>query len=127
MGKCGRCIGLTTLPPPCAVVMKSGNLNFLKPSGPLQTCNGTDLPFYNQHAAPVSQIIYSCKTLYVFRTFFPSITRSSKLHIRQQAYIKQLLLPAASGVASSSCLTYTCCRMCSFELLMMDEKTVRKM
>jgi hypothetical protein len=21
--------------------MKSGNLNFLKPSGPLQTCNGT--------------------------------------------------------------------------------------
>jgi len=28
------------LPPPCAVVMKSGNLNFLEPSGPLQTCNG---------------------------------------------------------------------------------------
>ena len=23
--------------------MKSGNLNFLEPSGPLQTCNGTDL------------------------------------------------------------------------------------
>ena len=29
----------------CAVVMKSGNLNFLEPSGPLQACNGTDLPF----------------------------------------------------------------------------------
>ena len=43
-GKCGRCVGLTTLPPPCAVVMKSGNLNFLEPSGPLQACNGTDLP-----------------------------------------------------------------------------------
>ena len=26
-----------------------------------------------------------------------------------------------------SCLTYTCCRMCSFELLMMDGKTVRNM
>jgi hypothetical protein len=25
--------------------MKYGNLNFLEPSGPLQTCNGTDLPF----------------------------------------------------------------------------------
>jgi hypothetical protein len=25
--------------------MKSGNLNFLEPSGPLQTCNGTALPF----------------------------------------------------------------------------------
>jgi len=25
--------------------MKSGNLNFLETSGPLQACNGTDLPF----------------------------------------------------------------------------------
>ena len=43
--KCGRCIGLTTLPPSHAVVMKSMNLKFLEPSGPLQTFNGTDLPF----------------------------------------------------------------------------------
>ena len=28
--------------------MKSGNLNFLKPSGPLQACNGTALPFFIQ-------------------------------------------------------------------------------
>ena len=27
-----------------AAVMKSGNLNFLEPSGPLQACNGTALP-----------------------------------------------------------------------------------
>jgi hypothetical protein len=40
-GKGGRCIRLTTLPPSCAVVMKSGNLNFLQPCGPLQACNGT--------------------------------------------------------------------------------------
>ena len=32
----------------------------------------------------LSQIIYSCKTLYVFRTVFPSIIRSSKLRIQQQ-------------------------------------------
>ena len=32
---------LTTSP---YLVMKSGNLNFLEPSGPLQACNGTDLP-----------------------------------------------------------------------------------
>ena len=39
---------LTTLPLPCAVVMNSGNPNFLEPSGPLQACNGTDLPLpYN--------------------------------------------------------------------------------
>ena len=31
------------LPPSCAVVTKSGNLNFLEPSGPLQACNGTAL------------------------------------------------------------------------------------
>jgi hypothetical protein len=32
--KSGRCVRLTTLPPSCAVVTKSGNLNFLEPSGP---------------------------------------------------------------------------------------------
>jgi len=31
------------LAPSCAVVTKSGNLNFLEPSGPLQACNGTAL------------------------------------------------------------------------------------
>jgi len=35
---------MTTLPPSCAVVMKSGNLNFLEPAGPLQACYGTALP-----------------------------------------------------------------------------------
>ena len=44
-GKGGRCVRLTTLVPSCAVVMKSGNLNFLEPSGPLQACNGIAVPF----------------------------------------------------------------------------------
>jgi len=35
---------LTTLPQFCAIVMKSGNLNFLEPSGLLRACNGTALP-----------------------------------------------------------------------------------
>jgi hypothetical protein len=43
-GKGGWCVMLTTLPPSCAVVMQSGNLNFLEPSWPLQACNGTALP-----------------------------------------------------------------------------------
>ena len=34
------------LPPSCAVVTKSGNLKFLEPSGPVQACNGTALPFF---------------------------------------------------------------------------------
>jgi len=37
-GKGGRCVRLATLPQSYAVVMKSGNLNFLEPSGPLQAC-----------------------------------------------------------------------------------------
>jgi len=31
-------------------------------------------------------------TLYMFRTVFPSIIRSSRLYIQQQAYVKQMLL-----------------------------------
>ena len=36
--------------PSCAVVMKSGNLNFLEPSGPLRACNGTALPLHTRGA-----------------------------------------------------------------------------
>jgi hypothetical protein len=43
---------LTTLPPSCADVMKSGNLNFLEPSGPFQACNGTALPIYRVSQKP---------------------------------------------------------------------------
>jgi len=45
-GKGGRCVRLTTLPPSCAVVTKSGILNILESSGTLQACNGTALPLY---------------------------------------------------------------------------------
>jgi len=41
VGEIPRCVRLTILPPSCAVVMKSGILNFLEPSGPLQASNGT--------------------------------------------------------------------------------------
>jgi hypothetical protein len=43
--KCGRCVRLTNLSQSCAVVMKSENLNFLEPSGPIQAWNGTALSF----------------------------------------------------------------------------------
>ena len=49
----------------------------------------------------VSQFIYFCKTLYMFQTVFQSIIRNSKLHIQRQAFVKPLLLPAASHQASS--------------------------
>jgi len=64
-------------------------------------------------------------TLYMFRTVFPSIIRSSKLYIQQQAYIKHTAdyLLAVGSI----CLTYACCCMYSLELLMMEGKTVRNM
>jgi hypothetical protein len=46
-GEGGRCVRLTTYLLFCAVVTKSGNLNFLEPSGPLQASNGTALPLNN--------------------------------------------------------------------------------
>jgi hypothetical protein len=39
----GRCVRLTTLPPSCAVVKKSGDLNFLETSGPPQALIRTAL------------------------------------------------------------------------------------
>jgi len=39
-------VRLTTLPPSCAVVTKSGKLKFLEHSGPLQACNGTAFYFF---------------------------------------------------------------------------------
>jgi len=44
VGNVGRCLRLTSLPSSCAVVMNSGNHNFLETSGPLQAYNGTALP-----------------------------------------------------------------------------------
>ena len=89
----------------------------------------------------VVNLFYFRMTLYMFRTVFPSIIRSSRLYIQQQAFVKQILLSACQQADSSICLTNACCHMysmyccltnaccCMFslELLMMDGKTVRIM
>ena len=53
----------------------------------------------------LSHIIYFCKALYMFRTVFPSITRSSKLRI-QQRYMSNSCSYLLLAAGSSSCLTY---------------------
>jgi len=65
---------LTTLPPSCGV-MKSGNLNFLETSGPLQACNGTALPLYIY--------IYICIYIYISISYF----LSSKLFERAKMFV----------------------------------------
>ena len=42
----------------------------------------------------LSNLFYSEMTLYMFRTVFPSIIRSSRTYIQQQAYVKKILLSA---------------------------------
>jgi len=42
----------------------------------------------------VSNLFYFEMTLYVFRMAFPSIIRSLRLYIQQQAFVKQILLSA---------------------------------
>jgi hypothetical protein len=65
----------------------------------------------------------------MFRTVFPSIIRSSRLHIQQQAYVKLKLQGWVKLLVNvyHFNLTCACCCMCSLELLMMDGKTVRNM
>jgi hypothetical protein len=62
-GKGGRCVRLTNLPPSCAVVMKSGNLNFLE----LQASKGTALPYLAIQAAIYCKFssAYKRHTLYL--------------------------------------------------------------
>jgi hypothetical protein len=63
-GKGGRGVRLPTLPPSCAVVIKSGNLNFLEDSGSIQACNGTDLPF-TLHRCAVILLLYTTDFIYL--------------------------------------------------------------
>jgi len=60
---------------------------------------------------PSNLFIYFCKTLYMFQTGFPSIIRSSKLHIHRQVFVRPIMLPAASlarlAAGSSNGLTNT--------------------
>ena len=69
-GKGGRLVRLTTLPPSCTIVMKSGNLNFLEHSGLLQACNGADLPWER----PSSD-------LYIVKNLVRSHTKNSHVYV----------------------------------------------
>ena len=45
MGKRGRCVGLTTLPPSCADCLEIWEPQTPEPSGPVQAFNGIALTF----------------------------------------------------------------------------------
>ena len=71
-GKGGRCVGLTTLPPSCVAVLKSGNLKLLEPSGPLQACNGNSLSFFYLFMCPAQSEGMTVLWLFFFLIFVGS-------------------------------------------------------
>jgi len=85
------------LPPFCAVVTKSGNLNFLEPSGPLQVCNGTALPFVERLCMDV------CIVLYKFNA--PSIVHHNTVTLRITKSDKDKNATADNSTFSSESVT----------------------
>jgi hypothetical protein len=58
--KGSRCVRLTTLPPSCAVVMKSGNLNFLEPSGHSRPVTGLPYLFFYLTVSLKRKLQFTC-------------------------------------------------------------------
>ena len=74
------------LPPSCAVVTKSGNLNFLETSGPLRACNVTALPFTSQRTA------FSNTRAKHLLLFWKILVVDSKNHTKHTVSINFILL-----------------------------------
>jgi len=66
------------LPSSCAAVTKSGNLNFLGPSGPLQACNGTALPLpLQRYLTNAKSFISETNRHYVYNVYCVAVHKPS--------------------------------------------------
>jgi len=63
--------------------MKSGNLNFLEPSGPLQACNRTALPFF------ITLLILDNTSQSLDMNFLRHIMERKRSRIRNYIYRKE--------------------------------------
>ena len=105
-GKGGRCVRLTTLPPSCAVVVKSWNLNFLEPSGPLQACNGTALPFaLHQHRGIGMRQEVGVKSSTLMRVVY--LCDGVSTLPRHDPLVLFLSLLSAAGSSLGNCQSFT--------------------
>jgi hypothetical protein len=55
--------------------MKSGNLNFLEPFGPLQACNGTYIYMYMCVCVYVYILLFVCMYVYVKKNTYTVLDR----------------------------------------------------
>ena len=84
------------LPPSCAVVMKSVNLNFMEPYGPLQACNGTALPFFTWlstvHLEKLTglQLVKKFPAFYGTRRFITALTSARHLSLSWASSIQSI-------------------------------------
>ena len=87
------------LPPYRAVVMKSGSLNFLEPSGPAQACYGRALPFSYDFSH--GMYMYIIVEIYISNTFISLSLKITTLTI----FIRKYRTPAFRNWKPTSCNT----------------------
>ena len=82
-------------------VLKSGSLNLLEPSGPVQACNGIALPFYFQSVKPEN--VQLCSEMHFHRAIIFEHHRLPS--ISNQQYVPEALLTlyASHGKTSITC------------------------
>ena len=126
LGKGSWCVRLTTFPPSCAIVMKSGNLNFLEPSGPVQACNRNALPFTRKmgDCCPIKWTCFSPERenavlQWVFKLNTAPAAAAmwdSKGHMIKVNDISEFKIPATIDIKA---LTWNCTclgwRVCTFD------------
>jgi hypothetical protein len=95
-------------------VLKSGSLNLLETSGPVQTCNGIALPFYIQSVKPEN--VQLCSEMHFHFVNIFEHHRLPSISNRQYVYVPEALLTlhashgktlsiTCSSYYASSCLT----------------------
>ena len=82
------------VPPSCAVVTKSGSLNFLGPSGPVQAYNGTAATAYERNRSPIKEVL----RLFSIKYYYHELTKISKF--QSNHYINVSTDPPGTGRAS---------------------------
>jgi len=68
--------------------MKSGNLNFLDPSGPLQACNGTAFPLPYLAELPIQLEIFHIKVVEKIKTQILCMV-TSKIELMREIWYSQ--------------------------------------
>ena len=97
------------LPSSCAVVMKSGNLNFLEAFTPLRACNGTALPFtFTSETSPTEWIrVFPCIETFFFLVLemeyiYGAVRRTTSLNSVSLEWHTTMLFPLGPDIPTGT-------------------------